>query len=415
VPNDRIAVIDLETTGLSPWRYDRVVEIGIVLISEDGSVLAEYETLVNPCRDIGPSSIHGISASDVIGAPSFAEVVGDILVLLRNATAIAGHNVAFDRNFLIKEFERVGLSFPEIPVICTYQRLGRSNLLACCEEYGVAPNDMPHRALSDARVTAQLVSVLCAEDPTVISSNRISSVLWPNEPARNTRCFRREDAQLVQAAPPEYLQRLASRLHHDVDAAEPNVLAYLALIDRVLDDRHIDDKEGEAIVESAFHLGLSKSQVESAHRQYLGNLAFQALADGVVTDAEMRDLHLVARLLGQDDTLLDAILDSAANQLACVNQQAGVTPNKFAADGQRVCFTGELICTLKGQPITRDMAEVLAEKAGYAVSNSVTKKLDILVVADPNTQSTKARKAREYNVRILAEAVFWRMAGVAVD
>ena len=61
---DNIAVIDLETTGLSPWRHDRVVEIGIVVISPDGTVHSEYETLVNPNRDMGPSCIHRISAAD---------------------------------------------------------------------------------------------------------------------------------------------------------------------------------------------------------------------------------------------------------------------------------------------------------------------------------------------------------------
>jgi len=46
---------------------------------------------------------------------------------------------------------------------------------------------------------------------------------------------------------------------------------------------------------------------------------------------------------------------------------------------------------------------------------NVTKKLDLLVVSDPNTQSGEARKARNYGTRILAEAVFWRMVGVAID
>jgi DNA polymerase-3 subunit epsilon len=44
----------------------------------------------------------------------------------------------------------------------------------------------------------------------------------------------------------------------------------------------------------------------------------------------------------------------------------------------------------------------------------VTKKLDILVVADPHTQSGKARKARQYGTRIVHEPVFWQMLGVTV-
>ena len=47
--------------------------------------------------------------------------------------------------------------------------------------------------------------------------------------------------------------------------------------------------------------------------------------------------------------------------------------------------------------------------------SSVTKKLDILVVADPDSQSEKARKARTYDVRILADRAFWPKLGVQAE
>jgi DNA polymerase-3 subunit epsilon len=49
------------------------------------------------------------------------------------------------------------------------------------------------------------------------------------------------------------------------------------------------------------------------------------------------------------------------------------------------------------------------------VQNGVTKALDYLVCADPDSMSGKAKKARQYGIRILAEPVFWRMVGVSVD
>jgi len=45
----------------------------------------------------------------------------------------------------------------------------------------------------------------------------------------------------------------------------------------------------------------------------------------------------------------------------------------------------------------------------------VTKKLDMLVVADPNSMSGKARQARQYGVRIVAETAFWPMVGIEVS
>jgi len=61
------------------------------------------------------------------------------------------------------------------------------------------------------------------------------------------------------------------------------------------------------------------------------------------------------------------------------------------------------------------MAERLAASAGLVIKSGVSKKLDILVTPDALTLSTKARKARQYGTRILAESVFWQMIGVQVD
>jgi DNA polymerase-3 subunit epsilon len=83
--------------------------------------------------------------------------------------------------------------------------------------------------------------------------------------------------------------------------------------------------------------------------------------------------------------------------------------------GKSVCFTGQMQATINGSPVTRDLAETLAAQVGLTVVSGVTRKLDLLVLADPASQSGKARKAREYGTRLLAEAVFWRMAGVAID
>ena len=57
----------------------------------------------------------------------------------------------------------------------------------------------------------------------------------------------------------------------------------------------------------------------------------------------------------------------------------------------------------------------MAADKGLNVLDRVTKKLDILVVADPNTQSGKAKKARQYGIRIMHEPVFWKALGVEVS
>jgi hypothetical protein len=110
-----IAVIDVETTGFSPRHGDRIVELAIVVIHAHGPVLREFVTLLNPERDIGPTHIHGLTASDVRHAPRFADIAGLVTETLAGCTAIAGHNIAFDHRFLKAEFERLGHAFPDIP------------------------------------------------------------------------------------------------------------------------------------------------------------------------------------------------------------------------------------------------------------------------------------------------------------
>ncbi len=70
---------------------------------------------------------------------------------------------------------------------------------------------------------------------------------------------------------------------------------------------------------------------------------------------------------------------------------------------------------MEGQPLSREQQEFLATSAGLIVKSSVSAKLDILVLADPESQSGKSRKAAELGVRRIAEPVFWRLAGVPVD
>lgn len=64
--------------------------------------------------------------------------------------------------------------------------------------------------------------------------------------------------------------------------------------------------------------------------------------------------------------------------------------------------------------MTRQKATDLATAAGLTVLPRVTKKLDLLVMADPDSMSGKAKQAREYGVRLIAETAFWEMIGVEV-
>lgn len=415
-----VAVIDVETTGLFPFRHDRVVEVAAVVVRPDGRIECEFVSLVNPARDIGPSSIHGLTSEDILHAPQFSEIAPLLLDVLIGTVAIAAHNVRFDRQFLESEFSRLEYQFPDCFSICTMQLAGGGKLADCCRDYGDPPAEgEAHHALADARAAAGLLTCLLADQPrTVQELSKLTPIQWPTVPRTGKQPVTRDESRRRQTEPPTFLQRLLGRMHGHAfpGATDGAAMAYGALLDRVLEDRHVDDSDADALVETATKWGLSGDQITLVHRDYLNQLAIAAVADGIVSDVERRDLKLVARLLGQEKRDLDEILSGAAEKVSETHPApATAKPAEESLLGKRVCFTGELQCHHDGQVISRELAEELATRAGLVVVESVTKKLDLLVLADPHTQSGKAQKARQYRIRIMHEPVFWKAIGVKVE
>ena len=80
-----------------------------------------------------------------------------------------------------------------------------------------------------------------------------------------------------------------------------------------------------------------------------------------------------------------------------------------------VCFTGPSGFRFRGQPITREMQELLAAQHGLTVAPRVTMKLDILVIGLGHPHTGKVQKAESYGTLILDEVVFWSRLGVKLD
>ena len=299
-------------------------------------------------------------------------------------------------------------------------RLAGGGKLACvCEEYGIPLVGQAHSALDDVRATAKLLSLLLADAPLQVADLlRLPPVTWPAISRTSAAPISRVAARQRANEAPPYLQRLFARIIPDAiaDPDDTALFHYAALLARVLEDRCVTEAEGQALVDLAEEWAVSPSRIRSVHRDYLDKLAVAALADGVITPAERRDLCTVAQLLGLSASNLDTAIAAAGIRRS---QQSTPPPpdvplSRGSLAGKRVCFTGSNECTRNGQPITRALALELAAAHGLQVAESVTKKLDILVVADPHTQSGKAKRAREYGIRIVQERVFWQTLGLEV-
>jgi DNA polymerase III epsilon subunit family exonuclease len=157
-----LAIVDVETTGVSADLGDRVIEIGIARI-ECGRIAVQYEQLIDPQRHIsaGVSALTGITQQMVAGQPTFKQALESICPLLKNAVVV-GHNVRFDLWFLHREFRRCVLDIckelNDAHVMDTVRiarrRFGRggNGLQMLCRRLGYEP-PAAHRALADAITT----------------------------------------------------------------------------------------------------------------------------------------------------------------------------------------------------------------------------------------------------------------------
>jgi DNA polymerase-3 subunit epsilon len=159
-------VVDLETTGLSP-RSSRICEIGAQRIRalelED-----TFETLVDPRAPLPPAvtSLTGIQPAALRGAPR-AELAVRRLLAFAGDGAIVAHNARFDLAFLDQEVERLTGRRIAAPVVDTVwlarrllgERTRRVGLASLAHFFGVSTEPC-HRALPDARATAEILLVL---------------------------------------------------------------------------------------------------------------------------------------------------------------------------------------------------------------------------------------------------------------
>jgi DNA polymerase-3 subunit epsilon len=370
------AVVDVETTGLSPGHHHRVIEVAVVHVDESGRRTDEWCTLVNPRRDLGAQHVHGISAAEVRRAPEFAGIAGELAARLSGRVLVA-HNLSFDLRFLSAEFARLGHEFTASG-LCTMQLAGRflgapsRSLVACCEAAGV-PMGTAHSALHDARAAAGLL-VRCLDRVGSVSPMRL------DVPRTSAFAVQRTHGH---ASEQHFLAKLV-RLLPRVETSRGD--EYLDVLDRALVDRHLSAEEQEELLDVASALGLGLPEVMGLHRGYLAALAEAAWEDGVVSADEEADLRLVASLLGVD----------AGDVVR--------RPSVRLSLGDLVVFTGEM-----REP--RDVWESRALSAGLAVKGGVTKKTALVIAADPDSLSGKADKARTYGIPIVSEDLFAGLLG----
>lgn len=378
-----ISVIDCETTGLG--KSDRVIELAIVTLNlttletED-----EFDTLINPNRDIGKTSIHGITPSMVAAAPAMEEVIGAVSRRL-NGSFLAAHNLNFDSRMINAECNRLNADFNPGVGICTL-RLSGEKLASATKRFGI-PLAGHHRALVDARACADLLRRLIEDNPRMSPARLVIAGAQTS-----TRTLRRDLTAPDQVSP---LRRLATQ--SCIPSSSGACLEYFDVLDWVLDDGVISDDERQFLSEVISASNLSDAQVQSMHASYIQSVTQAIERDNLVTIEERLLLNKVATALGVQDAVLPELTETP--EVGDIKK------------GQRVCFTGTAVDD-EGSVIDRETLERLAAQAGLQPVNTVTKKLcDILIASDKSTASGKARKARSYGIPVIDVSSFLHEIG----
>lgn len=157
-----IAVLDFETTGLSPHQGDRATEIAVVLLRE-GQIVDRYQSLMNAGRRIPSNvvSLTGITNEMIASAPAASTVMREAAKFVGKYPVVA-HNAGFDRRFWQAELALLGIT-PDQPFACTmltsrriYPHAQNHRLSTLAEVLQLPMSGRAHRAMADAEVTCHL-------------------------------------------------------------------------------------------------------------------------------------------------------------------------------------------------------------------------------------------------------------------
>ncbi|WP_051196968.1 3'-5' exonuclease [Jonesia quinghaiensis] len=267
------AVIDVETTGLSA-RNDRIIEIAVVHVDTNGTITGNWETLINPERNLAAQHIHHIHAHQVLHAPRFTAIAQDLEALLSGRVPVA-HNAPFDARFITAEFQRTSIPFHrQHDFLCTMQLSQRylpgvgKPLADCCAACGITINNA-HTALADATATAQLLATYLANspphdwEPHLTAASHLPQKPLPDD--LHTRWYPRNQSTTENTVA-IILDRLDSDVFDLTTTEDHNT--YLTALEQALSSGHLSDHDAYALADLARNLGMGRDTAQDLHRHF---------------------------------------------------------------------------------------------------------------------------------------------------
>ncbi|MDO4775255.1 MAG: exonuclease domain-containing protein [Aerococcaceae bacterium] len=208
---DKIAVVDIETTGPNSLDGDRIIQIAAVII-ENGVITARHSMMINPEITIPPQIVQltGITQEKVAKAPTFQQVAGLWYQRLKDCFFVA-HNLAFDLTFLRNyfyefgkyEFNPEGFDTVKLAKIFLPEATGFN--LTDLATYLHLPFVNAHDALADAEITAYMLHEIATRAEKLPFATRIEMIPYLNQLANQEKYVLKHAKKFLLTTPPEHI------------------------------------------------------------------------------------------------------------------------------------------------------------------------------------------------------------------
>lgn len=388
--------IDVETTGLDS-EADRIVEIGLVKFTADGTVVDEFATLINnPGSCMGARETHGIQDADLVGAPSTEQVLREAFAFMAG-TVLVAHNLDFEEGFLSAASRRAGISMPPVVGLCTLQTSRRQldgrafSLFAMYKTATGNWHDHKHTALGDARAVREVLLWMLRTSPTALQLTKSLATPTLAPPAFHPCPISCRPVPLVRASVAELLDSFPqSSMNRAGDPLE--IEKYLVLLADAVEDGRLTYEEATALTEQACLTRLNGPQLRELHHRAWQEAFIDAQGQewASLTPVRRREMYLLAASLGLTDL---------ANQINDVIQ-ACAEPEPPAEGrylkGLRVAIVGDHgeIADLRKR----------AEMYGAKLAINVTKTVEWLATSTPDADDSRHNTARRLGIPIISPA-----------
>jgi len=357
--SQRLAVMALNATGHT--RTDRMVEVAVVIL-EGGEIVDEFDSMVNPLRDVTLSWEHGITATMASAAPQFSEIWAAIAPALEGSVLVS-HGLPAVLRQLRVDLAAANLMPGSLGVGVCLQDVLQTSFNDACVERSVPLPSSPS-ALDRARAMAQLVLTL---GDLEAGCQPAADLVTDSSPPRLQR----------RPGGPDDLIRF-----FDIDQTYGNSSEHYArVLARSLEDGTFA-KDGRTLRdEFARSLKITMVEREIAHERFCASLIDAAARDDEMSEEEWE------------------LIQAVHSELAVVcPPRPEPRPDQVIElyRGMKVCFTG---FPLEG-PGNIEEFQAIARSLGLDPVRDATKQCRLVVAADRASLSKRAKAGRERGMLI---------------